>query len=311
MNKIKTKVSRGANFVYHMLSVAKCGYDNEYGRMHAGKHSSDDLRLLKDNEKLLTVSGGEHCGELYGIFVATPASLDSPAVEYYHSLKLLFETGDTQKFVDAWKIQSLETMPETEAQAKEVAGHMHNSFSHLRPQLISLSDVMISNYSIYCNEVWVQSKPELVEYAEGIQQLFEADNVTERLEMLVGVSLKSNFYASFCNSIKGGAQAIDIPNCQDIFGIDKGYEKTKKFIAHEYAIFLLMQALVVEFDLSNTMKYWRHLEGLAEFYLGMTLGESGIFADVQPIIDFYKNEYSENPRETAVGLFAKAIEVFK
>jgi hypothetical protein len=34
-NKIKAKISRETNYVYHMLPVAKCGYDNEYGNNYA------------------------------------------------------------------------------------------------------------------------------------------------------------------------------------------------------------------------------------------------------------------------------------
>lgn len=36
MNKIKLIANRETNYVYHMLSVAKCGYDNDYGRKYRG-----------------------------------------------------------------------------------------------------------------------------------------------------------------------------------------------------------------------------------------------------------------------------------
>jgi hypothetical protein len=80
-----------------MLSVSRCGYDNEYGQKYLSIHSTNDLKILKDNEKFITVSGGEHCGELYWFFIAIPSSIDSEAVEYYNLLKDLFIIDDIDK----------------------------------------------------------------------------------------------------------------------------------------------------------------------------------------------------------------------
>ena len=97
MNKIKTKVSKETNYIYHMLSVSKCGYDNEYGNKYLSLHSSEDLKILKDNKSLITVKGGEHCGELYHWLVSMPASLDVEAKQYYESLVHLFKTGNVEE----------------------------------------------------------------------------------------------------------------------------------------------------------------------------------------------------------------------
>lgn len=121
MNKIKTKVSRETNFVYHMLSVAKCGYDNEYGTKYAAPlHSADDLEVLKKNETLITVKGGEHCGELYWWLVSLPASSDEAASLYYEAFKQ----------------------------------EHHQKSDSITP----ICDVMIRNYPIFCDKVWEISK---------------------------------------------------------------------------------------------------------------------------------------------------------
>ena len=67
INKIRFTANKDTNYVFHMLSVAKCGYDNEYGNHYRHLYPKEDLALLKSNEKLITVCGGEHCGMLYGI----------------------------------------------------------------------------------------------------------------------------------------------------------------------------------------------------------------------------------------------------
>ena len=34
MNKIRFEIDPNINYLYHMLSVARCGYDNDYGRRY-------------------------------------------------------------------------------------------------------------------------------------------------------------------------------------------------------------------------------------------------------------------------------------
>jgi len=100
MNKIRTKVSRETNYIYHMLSVSKCGYDNDYGNTYLSKHSADDLMMLKENEALITVKGGEHCGKLYHWLVSVPASLDIEAIKQYNSVHALFLPTAEPDFAD-------------------------------------------------------------------------------------------------------------------------------------------------------------------------------------------------------------------
>ena len=52
--------SRKANYIYHMLSVARCGYDNDYGAKYRGDYPQEDLALLKKHERLMTCAGGIH-----------------------------------------------------------------------------------------------------------------------------------------------------------------------------------------------------------------------------------------------------------
>ena len=86
MNKIKFTATKDTNYIFHMLSVAKCGYDNAYGEYYRPRYLEKDLMVLKSNEKLLTVSGGEHCGALYAVMVSEPACAEVSAKEYFYSI---------------------------------------------------------------------------------------------------------------------------------------------------------------------------------------------------------------------------------
>jgi len=47
MGIIKALLSKNANYIYHMLSVSKCGYDNDYGDKYRVYHAEIDLKTLK------------------------------------------------------------------------------------------------------------------------------------------------------------------------------------------------------------------------------------------------------------------------
>jgi len=168
---------------------------------------------------------------------------------------------------------------------------------------------MIRNYSIYCSDIWKDSEQELLPYAKNVEEIFRENLFSENLEKVANTKLKSEFFATFCNSLDGGAEAIDISANQDVFGINRSYINAVEFISHEYIIYLLKQALRDTVVFSNPIKYWAYIEGLAEFYLCLANGkESGIFKEVQKEIDFYKEIYNKNSSITPSELIHKAIE---
>ena len=93
MNQLRFTANPETNFVYHMLSVAQVGYDNDYGARFRPDYPPEDLTVLHRHESLLTVRGGEHCGALYGLLVGEPACGEQPADEYYAALLEQAEHG--------------------------------------------------------------------------------------------------------------------------------------------------------------------------------------------------------------------------
>ena len=307
INKIKTKVSRETNYVFHILSVAKCGYDNEYGNQYASYHSVEDLKILKRYERLITVKGGEYTGELYGL-VILPARLDIEAARYYESLGHLFETGSFEENIRKHKEIYNYFLCENEEDLLPSVRELYNVFQQHREAIVMICDVMRRNYAIYCDKIWEKSKAELLPYAKAVEDIFVEKNLSHTLEKLTNVSLQNDFTATFVNSISGGAEAIDISKSLDVFGIGRDHQDAVKFISHEFVIYLLIQA----FENKETfVKYWIYTEGLAEFYLTLVGLESGYFSEVQHIIEFYKKIYQENNNLSALELFQKAKKEFE
>ena len=55
MNRIRFAANPDTNYVYHMLSVARCGYDNTYGARFRPDYPPEDLAILNSHEDMITV----------------------------------------------------------------------------------------------------------------------------------------------------------------------------------------------------------------------------------------------------------------
>ena len=234
MNKIKFTANKDTNYIFHMLSVAKCGYDNAYGEYYRPRYLEKDLMVLKSNESLLTVSGGEHCGALYARMVSEPACAEVSAKEYYYSL-IDFEkkviNGNVPHTIDPVNIQYAES-------------------------IICIAEIMGKYYDDYVENIWQDEKNKIENYIPQLQIAFENAQFTHKAEKWLGCQLPSElFTVTFVTSVEGGAEAIDISQSQDVFGIEREYEDAFYFIGHEFIIYLLMNVLANE-NAFKTLDTW-------------------------------------------------------
>lgn len=142
--KIIVTVTENSNYVYHMLSVAKCGYDNAYGDKYKELYSKEDLAILRENASAITVVGGEHEGSLYTPLIADAAALDDSEsiVDYYRSI-----------------IENAERIARDHGEQKETVE--------------SLANVFIKCYEIYNEKVWPSDKEKAEAQVALFQQKFD------------------------------------------------------------------------------------------------------------------------------------------
>ena len=284
MNKIKLVANKDTNYVFHMLSVAKCGYDNEYGKRYRGRYSQADLNILKASENLITVCGGEHCGLLYGLLVSEPACARVSAKEYYDSMidiGTAIKNGNVPDGIDEEKIQYTDT-------------------------IISISDIMVKYYDDYIENIWEEEKSKIDNYIPKLHDYFETTDFTEKAEELLGCHLQSDWFsATLVTSIAGGAEAIDISESLDVFGIERNYPDAVYFIGHEFIIYLLFEVLANE-SASHTHETWALTEGLAEYYLKKIMGDTRLFKNHQKYVEYYEN-CEKNLPMSAVELYRQAL----
>ena len=282
MNKIKFIANRETNYVFHMLSVSKCGYDNSYGDAYKHLYPQEDLAVLKNNEDLLTIRGGDHVGKLVTL-ICDAAIGKIPAKELYQLYVQKIYYGD---------------YPQDLSEYKEL--------------ILQICNVMIKHYDYYVENIWNIEKEKIEKANSEFQKIFDESDFTEKAENLLGCKLSQDFFiATMVSSIQGGAEAIvmdaDDDVKQDIFDINKAPLDVFHFVGHEFIIFLLMQELK---DV-NELDDWKRFESLAEYYLIQILGNSrGFFDDMKDYIEFYET-CNKDKNLSAVELFKKAGEFIK
>ncbi len=276
MNKIRMIAGRETNYIYHMLSVARCGYDNDYGAKYRGDYAIEDLAVLKKHERLITCAGGSHWGGLYTLMICCPAA------EWAGDAKSFY-----QEIID-------------EADSGDVPEH----YLALAPAAREIAEVMVRNYDHYIRAVWPEDKTLLQDHIARVMPLFERDSFTDRAEAAVGCRLPAEFCPTMVASIQHGAEAIDISDTQDVFGISRSPEDSFLFIGHEFIIYLLKRALREE-DAFKRFETWELTEALAEYYLKGLTGRT-LFSGAEKWTKLYAR-YAREGDPSAAGLYRKAL----
>lgn len=260
---IRLTIRPNTAYVYHMLSVARCGYDNDWGRQWRSVHPAEDLELLHCYERELTICGGEHVGKLCGL-LAYPAAVDTPVAESYHRMGMVFATGDV----------SLDPLGKA----------LLESVGELRQEAMEICQVMERNVPIFLEQVWLHAEEKVKPVRDRLQQLFDERALAHRACTLLGIMEELDLEAILCPSMANGAEAIFISENQDVFGIDRSDEDAYFFIGHEYIIRLLMAALQSTSAFQGINKQsWLITEGMAEYYIRLLEGTTRFFNEQQEV----------------------------
>ncbi len=283
MNKIRFAIEPNVNYLYHMLSVARCGYDNDYGAKYRPLYPAEDLAVFSDNRELLTIQGGVHWGELYSLLIFNPAGYADSLPDYYGGLLDICESiraGSIPEGVD----ESL--VPYTDL-------------------IGQLSQILLKHQDSYLCDIFSGERERIAAAIAPVQAWFEAHDFTARAEELVGCELAAEaFTATMVSSVAHGPEAIDLTAEKDLFGIDHSTMDAVYFIGHEFIIYLLKAALR-EKNAFHGNETWSLTEALAEYYLKRLMGDTRFFDGQREWRIFYEQQ---SPGLTAVQLYRLALQ---
>ena len=282
MNKIRFEIDPNINYLYHMLSVARCGYDNDYGAKYRALYPAEELAAFYENRELLTIQGGKHWGELYSLLVFNPAGYADSLPDYYGEVLATCESiraGAIPEWVD-----------ETLVPYTELIGQ--------------LSQILLKHQDAYLRDIFPAERERIAEAIVPVRAWFEEHDFTARAEELVGQTLPAEaFTATMVSSVAHGPEAIDLTAEKDIFGIERSVMDAVYFIGHEFIIYLLKAALKDE-DAFRSYATWPLTEGLAEYYLKRIMGDTRFFHGQQEWVRFCERQ---SPGLTAAELYRLAL----
>lgn len=283
MNKIRFAIEPNVNYLYHMLSVARCGYDNDYGAKYRPLYPAEELAIFSENSELLTIQGGVHWGDLYSLMIFNPAGYAESLADYYGEVLATCESiraGAIPEWVD-----------ETLVPYTDLIGQ--------------LSQILLKHQDTYLRDIFPAEKEKIAAAIAPVQAWFAEHDFTARAEELVGCKLAAEaFTATMVSSVEHGPEAIDLTAEKDLFGIEHSVMDAVYFIGHEFIIYLLKAALREE-NAFHGNATWPLTEALAEYYLKRLMGDTRFFDGQRQWRAFYERQ---SPELTAVQLYRLALQ---
>jgi len=311
MYKIKINISLPANYIYHMLSVSKVGYDNSYGEKYLSLHNEDDLMIIKNHEIDLTVSGGEHCGKLYGLLVAKPASLDDmfSLEQYFKSIIDLFSNNDPKNTAEKYQDLNNNLLDFGAKSFQELFEILYKAFKDSSDTVTQICSVYLSNIDLYVNHIWKNEQLILNNYKKLLMsELNSKQSLVLDWEYQLGEKLNiDEFEIVLVNSIEDGAQGIDISSTKDVFNINENVKSLIGFISHEIGIYIMFQTIPVSIK-QNIQKYWLCIESLATYHNQKVLYEDeNLFAKDNIYFKKFDEIYSVDKYQNFLEIIEQAV----
>lgn len=269
MKKITAKYEFASNYIFHLLSVSNVMYNNNYSKQNKRIHNDKDLIILKNNEQYISVSGGEHCGKLFGIYVSVPSAYfsdDEKELQIYYSfLHKIFSRKD----VKPEDIKKYNNLFMSLGFSINFADDPSNFYSEEELKAASsIARVFQDNIKKYKASLWDINKSKKNKMLDKMNVILNSVSIS-LLEDLIGTKYSnSEFVALMVNSIENGPQAIDVSGNKDVFFLDRNIVNNTDLLTHELIIFILRDAGIKMNDFSQ----YKIIESLAGFYNKKYLG---------------------------------------
>ncbi|MCL6581579.1 MAG: hypothetical protein K6U08_08215 [Firmicutes bacterium] len=145
---VRAVVEVGSNFVFHLLAVARIGFDSPYGDRYAGAVDTGALETLGSLRPRLSFGDGR-LGDLVPLAVFLPSHLNLSSSggfrEYFHLLDRALDTGNPRgvaDFVERYAPQ----LAATEAFVRPVDAGWLSTQSGARDGLRELAPVYVRSF---------------------------------------------------------------------------------------------------------------------------------------------------------------------
>jgi hypothetical protein len=320
--QILAVVEKCPNYIFHLMAVAKVGFESEYADIYMNSVLPEDIAFIKEHENLLSMGGVGYCGDLLPIMLFFPAYINLESVnalrEYFFLLDSGFQANNFQAFLKRYAFynEKLKSWSPVEEE------HL-KSLSQYREIIAKLGNIYLRNYTAYEEKVWNKEIINLDKVALEINEYFKDREVITKWENLTGMTFKfANYNIVLCSAIKGGPNANSLGYERNVFHHDRPFDYMTQFISHEVGTHIMI-------DVYRDI-YYTEVEGLKAFDMGVLYGayenlakfyNTMIFKDINMVynmlhfhdkeyLEIFQDKYNENPNITPKDLLVKGINTF-
>lgn len=294
----------GANYIFHLMAVAKIGFDSEYAQKYVDSISKNDKNYLKKWENLLIFETGTE-GSLTAILIVLPAyiNLDSEnkLKSYFDLLNAGLSTKNTLDFQKKFA-KYLKKLTKDWIYPKNFGQYL-NTLSKHKDIIRSIGDIYARNFNFYIKNIWPSEKSQMDKIAKKIISYFKKRDIIEKWETLLQIKFKYEEYQILlCSAIKNGPNAISVGYERNIFYSGTEIKHTLHFISHEVGTHLLsddLNKIYAEENHDNKNLSYAY-ECLAMFYNKLVLNKKNLAYELKSFDDktrlpIYKDIYTQNP----------------
>lgn len=265
----------GPNYLWHVLAVARIGYDSDYAERYLHTIAAEDRACLQKNEKLLSFGYGEG-GALSGFFTALPSWLgletENDFAAYFDALDTAFQRGSLIPFVEAFTAADW-----TDPFMAEVLTRpdLPSDVIVLRETAMRLGDVYLRHLGRYQRDVWPHAAAAMRIRMDELNGYFCRRDIIAEWERLLGIRFAADRYRiCLCYANKNGPDYNSLGYSANLFYYDKPLPQTIHFLSHEVGTHLLI-GLYYDLAWANTYEHqqlYSAYECLAMFYNRLIMG---------------------------------------
>jgi hypothetical protein len=291
MKGIISEVNLLPNYVFHLLALARVGFDSEYASNYSSSAELSDIEFLSQNKQYLTFGAGQG-SDLVGAAVFYPLlfrlNADADLSDYYELLIACAATGDFNslrtRYAEAIGSASATWFGLPEDELQVLTKHV--------PKLVELKRIFVTNFASYRDHVWPSESQRMQAVAARIEHAFHDMDVIGYWERVSGFEYAGDkFSVELCSAIKNGPNANSIDYERVVFYHDTPFEKLIQLITHEVGTHLLID-LVKQLGRDSEFG-WSQLygayESLAMYFNAFIWGKTELAYELPP--SFHHRDY--------------------
>jgi hypothetical protein len=323
LKKVTAVVEEGPNYIFHLMAVARNGFNSDYAETYKDAVPSDDIAFLTQKRELLSFGAGSG-GELVDIIIFLPSyfnlETEDSLRDYFRLLESALDSGDFRLFFQKYG-SHLEKLKLWLFFEEEFYGKWQEyliSKNKFRQDIAQIRSLVLRNHSVYDKRVWPVEREKLIVIAREINDYFGSDDYISRWETLTGETFKFNEYQIvLCSAIKNGPNADSLGYDRVVFYHDNPFDKTVQFICHEIGTHILISLLreIYNRDKFDPALVYAAFETLAMYYNTIVLRKDNLAYNLpdfheKEFLSIYRDLCHKNPRIGPRDLLINGIEAF-